>query len=90
MITLAAEAGIDGERFAAEWDSHAARQETADDFQITRDTGIQGYPALLIGAPETGFSIVTLGYQPWRKVESVIEASLARIAPMVEQSAHKT
>ena len=94
LATLAEEIGLPRDRFEAEWDAEDTRRETATDFQITRDTGIQGYPALIVGGDENGYSLVTLGYQPWEKIGGALDNWLAQAqdgpAPEFEQSVKET
>jgi len=78
LSRLAEEFGLDGERFAAEFDAEETREETLQDFQITRNTGIDGYPALLAGRPGASYSFITLGYQPWGKIEGIVDSWLAQ------------
>lgn len=76
LLAAARDFGLDGARYAAEFDSEETRDETLAGFQITRNTGIDGYPALLAGDREEGFVFITLGYQPWPKIEGVLESWL--------------
>jgi len=76
LLTAAQAFGIDHDRFEAEFDAEETREETLADFQITRNTGIDGYPALLAGSRERDYSFITLGYQPWHRIEGTIEAWL--------------
>jgi len=76
LSALAEEFGLDRCRFGAEINSEGTRQETFADFQITRNLGIEGYPALLAGNRQRGYSFITLGYQPWSKIEGVIDSWL--------------
>lgn len=84
LSALAGEFGLDRRRFAAEFDAEATRQETLTDFQITRNSGIDGYPALLAGKLGADYSFITLGYQPWRKIEGVIDSWLTFASAQVE------
>lgn len=72
LCDLAAEFGLDGREFEAEFDADETRQETLADFETAKRTGITGFPTLLAGDNKKGYSIITLGYQPWRKVEAMI------------------
>ncbi len=78
LADLAETAGMDRARFEAEFDDPNTSADTLADFQITRNTGIDGYPALLAGNRETGYSFITLGYQPWNKIDGILEAWLAQ------------
>lgn len=90
LADLAEEIGLPKDRFIEDWRAEDTRRETVTDFQITRDTGIQGYPSLIVGGDETGYAIVTLGYQPREKIETGIDAWLAREAQRVEHSFDET
>ncbi len=74
LVAAAEEFGLDGAAYAAAYDDEATWQETLADFRITRNTGIDGYPALLAGDREAGYVFVTLGYQPWPRIEGVLES----------------
>ncbi len=77
LALLAETFGIERSRFEAELEADATSAETAADFRITRNTGIDGYPALLIGNRRRGYAFVTLGYQPWQTIEGMIDSWLA-------------
>jgi len=76
LLAPAEDFGIDCAQFAAAFDAEETRQETLADFQTTRDTGIDGYPALLAGNRRGGYSFITLGYQPWNRIQGIIESWL--------------
>ncbi len=77
LNALAAEFGFDRSQFESAWTADETGDETRADFQITRRFGITGYPALLAGDGDGGYSIITLGYQPQAKIEGMIAAWLA-------------
>ena len=76
LSALAGEFGIDPGRFEAEFEAEDTRLETLADFRRTRETGVDGYPALIAGNRRNGYSYITLGYQPWMKIEGVIDSWL--------------
>lgn len=63
LVNLAEAAGIPRIEFADRFDSQAARDATAADFDWSRNLGIAGFPTLL--AEHDGqFALVTNGFQP--------------------------
>ncbi len=76
LSALADGFGIDRDRFEAEFESEDARLETLADFRSTMDSGVDGYPALIAGNRRNGYSYITFGYQPWRKIQGVIDSWL--------------
>jgi putative protein-disulfide isomerase len=76
LCALASELGLDRERFAESFDAEETLQETKRDFAISRRAGVTGFPTLLAGSDAEGYAIVTVGYQPWEKVEALIAAWL--------------
>lgn len=77
LNALAAEFGFERVQFETALDADETGDETRADFQITRRFGIDGYPTLLAGDGEGGYSIITLGYQSQVKIEGMIAAWLA-------------
>ncbi len=73
LFELAEEFGFEGNEFKSEFNSSEAQQETETDFNGSQKMGVTGYPTLCIGNPETGYSLITAGYQPWQKVEASIK-----------------
>jgi len=78
LCTLAAEFGLDREGFAEAFDAEDTVAETRRDFAVARRAGITGFPTLLAGSNEDGYAVVTPGYQPWEKVERLIDGWLQR------------
>jgi putative protein-disulfide isomerase len=77
LCDLAAEFGLDRDRFAATFDDEATVAETGRDFAIARRAGITGFPTLLAGSDADGYAVVSPGYQPWDGVEKLIAGWLA-------------
>lgn len=71
LASLAGQCGADPERLAAELASPAAREETARDFETTKEVGVRGFPTLIAGDLANGYSLVTNG---WRQLEGIPEA----------------
>ncbi len=64
LAAIAAMSGLPAERFRAEMDSDAARQETLQDFAIAQRAGIRGFPTLIAGTvPSAPYALVTNGFQ---------------------------
>lgn len=76
LLALAGDFGLDRDGFAAEFDAEDTRRETSMDFQATRDADVDGYPALVAGDRDSGYSFITYGYQPWNKIEGIIDSWL--------------
>lgn len=74
LAALAEDFGVKRDRFRTTFEAEETRQETLEDFQTTRNTGIDGYPTLLAGSREAGFSFISFGYQPAEKIEAMIES----------------
>lgn len=72
LTAIAAGLGMERDAFRAAFDSDAARQETHEDFALSRRAGIQGFPTLLAGAGEGGqYLLVTHGF---RRAEAILPA----------------
>jgi protein-disulfide isomerase-like protein with CxxC motif len=77
---LAADFGFDPAEFEAVFAAAATREETRADFALGKRIGIGGFPALLAGGGDDAYSIVTLGYQPWGKIEPLVTSWLEHVA----------
>ncbi|KAB2849296.1 MAG: DsbA family protein [Hyphomicrobiaceae bacterium] len=73
LAALAAELGQDETEFALDLGSERSREETAQDFAITKATGIDGFPMLVAGTAAGGFEVISAGFSPAERV-------LARLA----------
>lgn len=72
LCDLAEEFGMAREAFAESFDAEETRRETIQDFTTARRLGITGYPTLL-GAEEDGRAVaLTVGFQPWDRIEPLI------------------
>ena len=83
LADIAAEAGMDRDRFAAELASAAARNETIGDFQATKQSGVEGFPLLAAGSDETGYALVAHGFRPLDGLPEAIETWLGEGAPVL-------
>lgn len=64
LVAVAVEAGFDDVAFRAAFLSPDVRNDTFRDFLTAKQTGIEGFPCLLIGDDGGGYAMVTQGYRP--------------------------
>ncbi len=83
---LAAEAGIERSVFLADLQSAEARRETAGDFAMAKQSGIEGFPLLAAGTESTGYALITHGFRPIDGLPEAIEAWLAQGAPVIPRT----
>ena len=72
LCELAGEFGFDIPNFKREFDAEETARETQSDFNTSRQIGIRGYPALLAGGKQKGYTVITSGYQSWEQIEVLI------------------
>lgn len=82
LADVAAEAGMDRSAFLADLQSEAARNETFGDFLMAKQSGVEGFPLLAAGTPETGYALVTQGFRPIDGLIEAIEDWLGKGAPV--------
>lgn len=63
LADLSVDAGYDRDEFLEAFDDEATVTETQGGFQIAKDIGVTGFPTLLIGEDETGYDLLTAGFQ---------------------------
>ena len=81
LADLAAELGLDRERFLEQWASDEAKQETWRDYAISQRAGVTGFPTLVAGPNEEGaYGVVTRGFAPGEQVLGVLKEWMDRIA----------
>lgn len=81
LADLAAELGLDRDRFLEQWGSEAAKQETWRDYAISQRAGVTGFPTLVAGPNAEGvYGVVTRGYAPPEQVVAVLKDWIDRIA----------
>lgn len=80
LSDIAAELGFDGARFATVLLSADMRNETFRDFLTTQQAGIEGFPALLAGAGDGRYAVVTQGFRPLDSIPEALERWLAEPA----------
>ena len=80
LTAIAAELGFEADAFAADFQSDAARRETAQDFALSQGAGITGFPTLIAGAgAEGGYGLVTQGFQRGERILPALEAWRATV-----------
>jgi putative protein-disulfide isomerase len=87
LADIGAEAGLDRATFLAELQSEDCRNETFGDFLTAKQSGVEGFPLLAAGTPETGFALVTQGFRPIDGLVEAIEDWLAKGAPVTQPGA---
>ena len=81
LADLAAEFGLDRDRFLRDWAAEDAKQETWRDYAITQRAGVTGFPTLVAGPNDEGvFGVVTRGYAVPEEVVMVLRNWIQRIA----------
>lgn len=86
LADIAAEAGVDRARFAAELASPEARNETFGDFLMAKQSGVEGFPLLAAGSDANGYALVAHGFRPLDGLPEAIETWLAQGAPVVPRA----
>jgi len=81
LADLAAEFGLDRDKFLVDWSSEEAKQETWRDYATSHRAGVSGFPTLVGGPNEQGvYGVVTRGYAPPEQVLAVLRAWISGIA----------
>ncbi len=82
LANIAAEAGMERQAFLEQLRSPASRDETSEDFQFAKRSGVEGFPLLAAGCPETGYALISHGFRPIDGLPEAIEDWLAKGAPI--------
>jgi putative protein-disulfide isomerase len=81
LADIAAELGLDRDRFLEAWESEDAKQETWRDYGVSQRAGVTGFPTLVAGPNHEGvFGVVTRGYAEPGQVVAILRAWIERIA----------
>lgn len=81
LAELAADFGLDPERFLADWSTEEARDETWRDYATSQRAGVTGFPTLVGGPNEHGvYGVITRGYAPSEQVIGILRTWIAGIA----------
>ncbi len=80
LADLAAEQGLDRDLFLARLASEEVRQETWQDYQLSQQAGIRGFPTLLVGPNADGaYVLVTHGYRGPRDLMPALQEVVKRL-----------
>lgn len=77
LATLADEHGYNAEAFLQAFHDMTAREETARDFQISQEAGVEGFPTLMAGSMMDGYQVAAHGFRPLDGLISDLENWLA-------------
>jgi len=77
LADIAAEHGLDRERFLKALATEQARIATRQDFETARDSSVTGFPTLYAGDTQSGYAMVTTGYRPLDGLPEILEEWLA-------------
>ena len=83
LAALAEEHNIDKPRFLERFHSEDAHKFTQRHFEVTRQTGVRGFPTVVL-QNETGGTLLTNGYRPFEELRPEIEKWLAQPAGQKE------
>ena len=71
LVALAGEAGEDEAAFREDFFAADTRNATFRDFLLAQQSGVQGFPCLVVGNEADGYGLVTNGFRP---LDGLIEA----------------
>lgn len=76
LSEIAGEQGEDKEQFRQQMLNPDIRNETFRDFLFSQQSGVEGFPCLLVGNEESGYVLVTHGFRPFTGLPEAIETWL--------------
>jgi putative protein-disulfide isomerase len=79
LAELAAHLNIDKPRFLERFESEGVKNKTRAHFRITRETGVRGFPTIVLQAG-SGQKLLTNGCRPFEELRPKLEAWLAETA----------
>ncbi|HYP68682.1 MAG TPA: DsbA family protein [Thiobacillaceae bacterium] len=77
LTDLAASLGVESQRFAPAFASHAAKTRTEAHFRLARQWGIKGFPTLILQR-DKNVHLITSGWQPILAIRAAIDAGLSK------------
>lgn len=77
LADIAAEHGLERERFLKALRTEQARKATITDYETARASGVTGFPTLYAGDTESGYAMVTTGYRALDGLPEILEEWLA-------------
>jgi putative protein-disulfide isomerase len=79
LCAVAGEQSDDADAFRAQILAADTRTETARDFHFANQSGVHGFPCLMIGGGTDGYALVTNGYRPIDGLPEAIDRWLEKI-----------
>lgn len=76
LCLLAGEVGVAPKEFANIFDDDKTKDATKLDFLVTNQTGVGGFPSLLVGNEREGFRLITTGYEDLEALEGPVRRLL--------------
>lgn len=73
FIDYADKEGIDKNAFAEAFDSEEAKQETINDFTWCQQSGVTGFPTVVLREDDT-LAALSVGYQPFDSLEPILDS----------------
>lgn len=73
FVEYADKEGIDKNAFAEAFDSEEAKQETINDFTWCQQSGVTGFPTVVLREDDT-LAALSVGYQPFESLEPILDA----------------
>jgi putative protein-disulfide isomerase len=77
LVDLAAQYNIDKASFLDQFNSDDIRKKTQTHFQIARQSGVRGFPTVVLQNGTTG-TLLTHGYRPFEELQPAIDQWLAQ------------
>jgi putative protein-disulfide isomerase len=77
LAALAQHHNIEPAVFHDRFDSDAIRKKTRTHFQIARESGVRGFPTVILQSGNTGM-LLTHGYRPFAELQPAIDQWLAQ------------
>lgn len=73
LSDIAQDFGAERAIFQSVFDDDLTLAETRRDFAIAKNAGIGGFPTLIGGNRQSGYLVLTQGFQPWPQIEQIVE-----------------
>lgn len=73
LADIVSDLGLDREAFTDQFKAGQTITETWRDFETARHMGVTGFPTLLAGSKDGGYTVMTAGYRKWEKVKEAVE-----------------
>jgi putative protein-disulfide isomerase len=73
FVSYAEREGLDGGEFKAAFESDAMRQETLEDFSWCKQSGVTGFPTVVL-REDHHMAALTVGYRPFDDLRQTLDA----------------